>query len=128
MDTIKREAQAVNVLLKQKCGDDLTGRCIEASDMLTERLTKLGYTCKSRQCFVMYANWCSCSDRCYDEHWYTEVITSEGLICADATMAQFRWAFNDVLPEVYVGEKPPYYLDEEPDKEEEIWDSIMYPS
>lgn len=122
MDTIYKEALSVYTFLKEKYNDNdaehcLAGKCIEASDLLAERLKDKGYKAQSKQCFVLYQNWEACSEICYEEHWYTEIKTPNGLICADPTMCQFKWAFEEELPDVYVGDKPPFYLDSEPDEQ-----------
>ena len=96
----------------------LQGRCIEASDTLVEQLREKGYDCEARQCWCLYENYESCTSSCYEEHWLVAVNFGEKSIFLDATIQQFQWAFEEELPEVYIGyTMPNFFLSREPDKE-----------
>lgn len=96
----------------------LAGHCIEASDLLSVRLSDLGFDSESVRCFCIYEDWEQCPEACYEEHWIVRVNGHENAedIYIDLTMSQFQWGFFEELPDIYIGSAPSMYVFQEPDE------------
>lgn len=116
MRTIIDMATRVRRGLEKKYGlKNMMGKCIEASDTLAELLKRAGYNAKSKQVWVLYQNFESCSHYCYEEHWIVEVLYSSKRIYIDVTLDQFQWAFDIELPAIWFNDKlPTFFLGREP--------------
>lgn len=117
---IKQLAMQYKKELITKYGNDdfaLQGKCIEASDELVSRLKKLGYNTGAKQVYVLYENFESCSNYCYEEHWLCLILKGGQRLYLDITMNQFQWAFSKKLPLIYLKHKlPNFYLVHKPGK------------
>ena len=106
--------------LRQKYGNDLMGKCIEASDTIVDLIAKKSngkIKAEAKQVWVLYENFESCTDICYEEHWIVKVLVKGCTYYIDVTMDQFQWAFNRKLPEIYFERKlPNFYLARKPGK------------
>lgn len=94
------------------------GKCIETSDKITERLiNELHLDAHPYKVYVLYENFESCMEYCYEEHWITYVLFHGQRIYIDTTMDQFQWAFSKQLPKIYIDDRLPiFYLNKEPGK------------
>ena len=102
---IVETAMTLKNVLEKKYGRQnmaMMGKCIEASDTLVELLKQKGYTARAKQVWVLYQNFESCSDYCYEEHWIVEVTHGNHKVYVDITLNQFQWAFSMALPRVWV--------------------------
>lgn len=94
-----------------------SGKCISATDLLHDILSKNGYKVFSINVFVLYEKFESCTYYCYEEHWLNYVLINGRRIYIDTTMDQFQWAFSKKLPNIYIsGKLPNFYLRREPGK------------
>lgn len=71
-----------------------SGKCIEASDLLHDILSKKGFKVFSINVFVLYEQFENCSAYCYEEHWLNYVLINGRRVYIDTTMDQFQWAFS----------------------------------
>lgn len=121
---VYKVAQEVRNELDKKY-EDITGHCIEASDMIKERLGKLGIQSEVIEGYCIYDDDSSCTDRCYDEHTWVIV---NGNVYVDVTADQFNSCLYDcnqfppvtisTIPECMVIEEPEYqWLDEKDEYE-----------
>lgn len=117
-------AQEVRSELDKKY-KDITGHCVEASDMIKERLDKLGIQSEVVEGYCVYDDDSSCTDRCYDEHTW---VIADGDVYVDVTADQFNSCLYDcnqfpaitisTIPECMVIEEPEYqWLDEKDEYE-----------
>lgn len=117
---IWEQAIQVRQMLEYKYGrsnDNMMGKCIEASDILEDRLTKLGYKAEAKQVWCLYEYFESCTDYCFEEHWLVMIRKGNDKRYIDVTMNQFQWAFSKQLPKVYIAkELPKFYLTRKPGK------------
>ena len=107
-------------ILESKYGnkdDNMMGKCIEASDLITSQLQIIGFNAYSKQVWCLYEYFESCSDYCFEEHWITVVEKGKEKRYIDVTINQFQWAFSKKLPRIYVKRKlPNFYLTRKPGK------------
>lgn len=81
----------------------MMGKCIEASDVLAAKLKQQGYNANAKQVWVLYQNFESCSDYCYEEHWIVEVTKGKDKVYIDTTLDQFQYFFDEIeLPTVFI--------------------------
>lgn len=93
------------------------GRCIDASDLICEILTRQCYIVETKQVWVLYEYFENCTDLCYEEHWLVNIRYKGKPLYLDVTMDQFQWAFSKKLPELYLETKlPNFYLPRKPGK------------
>lgn len=85
--------------------ENMMGKCIEASDTLAALLKHHGYDAKAKQVWVLYQNFESCSNYCFEEHWIVEVKVNSYKWYVDITLEQFQWAFDLMLPSVWIKDK-----------------------
>ena len=121
---VYKVAQEVRNELDKKY-EDITGHCIEASDMIKERLGRLGIQSEVIEGYCIYDDDSSCTDRCYDE--YTWVVVN-GDVYVDVTADQFNSCLYDcnkfppvtisTIPECMVIEEPEYQWLNEKDEYE----------
>ena len=115
-DFINKVAVAIREKTLAKYGTT-AGKCIETSDAITDILLSKGYHAEEKQVWVLYENFESCMEYCYEEHWLTKVLIKGYTYYVDATMDQFQWAFSKKLPEVYISRSlPKFYLVKKPGK------------
>ena len=105
-------------IMVSKYGENnLMGKCIEASDMITMQLQIMGYKASAKQVWCLYEYFENCSDYCFEEHWITLVESGKDKLYIDVTMSQFQWAFSKKLPRIYLKKKlPNFYLTRKPGK------------
>ncbi|WDH82441.1 hypothetical protein PUW24_06115 [Paenibacillus urinalis] len=106
-------AEEVRTLLEAKYGSeysDLQGKCVEASELISKKLTKQGIGHRIVEGWIIYDDASSCSNRDYDEHTWVEV----GGLYIDVTLTQFEPFLEGPLQRVIVGEKPSFLVYEEP--------------
>ena len=117
---IAEVATQARKMLESKYGnkyDNLMGKCIEASDLITSQLQIIGFNAYSKQVWCLYENFESCSNYCYEEHWITVVEKGKSKIYIDTTITQFQWAFSKKLPNIWLKEKlPNFFLTRKPGK------------
>lgn len=118
---IQNTALQVRNQLENKYGssnEDMMGKCIEASDLITEKLKHLGFKAESYRVWCLYEYFQSCTNYCYEEHWITKVVSGQEKLYIDVTMNQFQWAFiSKRLPRIYLDDKlPNFYLTRKPGK------------
>ena len=117
---INHIARCVRQELESKYGSgtyDLMGKCIEATDKLVDLYRKAGFKAEAKQVWVLYENFESCSDYCYEEHWLTKVYSGNNKIYVDVTMTQFQWAFTVNFNKIFISDKlPNFYLSRKPGK------------
>ena len=113
-------ARLVRKELESKYGTgthDLMGKCIEATDKLVDLYRKAGLRAEAKQVWVLYENFESCTNCCYEEHWITVVYDGSQKLYVDTTMSQFQWAFTVNFTKVFISEKlPNFYLPRKPGK------------
>lgn len=108
---LKRQLVKIRKELEHKYMNNvLSGKCIEASDELVERLIRLGYDAEAYQCWCLYELFESCMDYCYEEHWIVMVQFSDKRVYIDPTISQFQWAFSRDIGKVYIGMTLPKFL------------------
>lgn len=111
---IQENALYVRNTLAKKYGyksEDMLGKCIEASDKLVYMLKHQGYdNVQAKQVWVLYQNFESCSNYCFEEHWIVEVTVGKLKWYVDLTMDQFQWAFDLSLPSIWIGSKLPTFM------------------
>ena len=113
-DLILSVCKEVRKQLIAKHGEDLAGTCIEASEKIQEKLTKLGIKSTIVEGWCHYDDASSCSDRDYDEHTWVECEISNETLYVDVTADQFSYFIDEDIPEIIVGEKPYYMIYDEP--------------
>lgn len=114
VEFIKHCALYVKEGLQKKYGyrpENMMGKCIEASDKLVYMLKHQGYSrVRAKQVWVLYQNFESCSNYCFEEHWIVEVAYGEYKWYVDLTLEQFGWAFDFALPPIWIGTKLPTFM------------------
>lgn len=90
-------------LYTDKYGLNLCGKCIEASDLIVEKLAKKGIEAKTVEGWCIYEDDSSCSDRCFDEHTWVECKN----YYIDVTADQFNSCMINALADIYVTEDRP---------------------
>lgn len=107
-------ASQVRNNLQKKYGyksENMMGKCIEASDKLVYVLKRHGYSrVRAKQVWVLYQNFETCSNYCFEEHWIVEVGYGECKWYVDTTMDQFSWAFDFPIPPIWIGTKLPTFM------------------
>ena len=120
LDLLRKIALYERNNLIQKYGNNLMGKCIEASDTIVDIIEKKSngkLKAQAKQVWVLYENFEGCTDICYEEHWLVKVLVKGYPYYIDVTMDQFQWAFYRQLPEIYFERKlPNFYLVREPGK------------
>lgn len=106
MDNIKSILSDIREELDGQYPEGLSGRCIEASDLILAKFKQLGISgAKSVEGWCKYDDDSGCSSRDYDEHTWVEY---QGRIL-DITLDQFQPFIDESIPKVYIGPMP-YYL------------------
>ena len=97
-------------------GHDMAGHCIEASEILVNKLTQRGYSCVIIEGWCQYDYYESCSDRSYDAHTWVEILKADGNLYVDVTGDQFDWGLEveNHFGGAYIGETPVHMWVEEP--------------
>jgi hypothetical protein len=115
-DELQAVATEVRILLEEKYGaDNLYGKCIEASELLSARLNELGVPHRIVEGWCHYDDATSCSDRDHDEHSWIE--TNAGTYI-DVTATQFAAFMHDEIPNVIIGKRPSYMKLDKPIEQE----------
>lgn len=100
--------------LVKKYPQGLMGKCIEATDLLVNKLNQMGFKAKAIQVWALYENFGYVTgSQPYEEHWICRVDSSKSgnkWVYIDVTMDQFQWAMYEKLPPVYIGEVCPNWL------------------
>lgn len=111
---IEQTAQTVRETLLCLYGENLTGHCIEASELICELLLVKGIRHATMiEGWCLYENDENCTDRCYDEHTWVEVDD----IYVDVTADQFNPCMFHKLSSVIVGSRPDCMVYERPSYE-----------
>lgn len=114
-----REKQLLKITLEHRrqleksfgTGENLAGKCIISSDRLRFELDKAGFRVEPLQVWVLYEDFESCTDCCYEGHWLNKVTIGRKLFYIDCTIDQFQWAFQThKLPKVYIGRTLPNWM------------------
>jgi hypothetical protein len=106
-------SEEVRTLLEAKYGsenNDLQGKCIEAAELISEKLLKKGIGHRIVEGWIIYDDASGCSDRDYDEHTWVEVDD----LYVDVTLTQFEPFMEGPLQRIIVGAKPSFLVYEEP--------------
>jgi len=122
MDEIERVIKIAEIIrreLEAKYGveDNLCGRCIEASDKISELLTAENIEHDIVEGWCVYDDFSTCSDRPYDPHTWIE-LRDENKTYVDVTATQFATLIDEDIPKVIVGKRPYYMQYHEPTEEE----------
>ena len=124
-ETIKKIANLVREQIMFESGDDPTGYCVEASEMIIEELKMEGLKAELIEGWVQYDDPSTCTDRDHDEHSWVEC---EGYII-DVTGDQFDYFMEEPMPPVYIDKEIPHgwFYDEPEDnyfdnEDEEVFD------
>ena len=107
---IKKTSRQLYSELMTKFNNDLSGKCIIASDELARRLTKLGIKAETHQCWCLYECFEGCSNYCFEEHWVVRAKAGSQTVYIDLTISQFQWAFTRDIGKLYIGAKLPKFL------------------
>ena len=119
MTLVKEIAIHERYRLDKKYNNEIMGKCIEATDSIISKLREHNYgiIAEAKQVWVLYENFESCSNYCYEERWLVKVKVGRETWYVDATMDQFQWAFSKKLPRIYIGKYlPKFYLVRKPGK------------
>ena len=110
-DRIYKICAEVRKQILDKYGDTQL-HCVEASEILSEKLTQSGFENKIVEGWCSYDDYSNCSDRSYDEHTWVEL--ADGTY-VDVTADQFEYFIDDEIPEIIIDVKPYYMSYEEPE-------------
>lgn len=110
LETVIETCRMVRHNFEKKYGEDLQGKCIEASETIQKMLLEKGIETKLVEGWCHYDDSSTCSDRDYDEHTWLEC---DGLYI-DITADQFSYFIDEKIPKILVGDKPYYMKYEEP--------------
>lgn len=104
-------AQEVRDALESKYPMPLYGRCVEATEIIVEKLIDSGFEAESREGWCLYEDEDYGTSHPYDEHTWCEVSIPgrTNVLVVDVTLDQFQGGFFQELPRVYVGEMPSFF-------------------
>lgn len=113
-------AKSVRDELVHKYGDCLCGKCVEASEIIAEKLTQAGIECEIIEGWCVYDEFMGCSDRPYDEHTWVVATVCNKKLYIDVTADQFQPYIDEEIPPIIIGHQPTYMQIDEPDEEQLI--------
>lgn len=114
LSTIHSVASQVRDELLQNYGLPLYGLCIEASELIKERLHVQGIEVTDQQGWCIYQLPDTHYGRKYGPHVWCEYCTNDELVYIDVTLDQFQSTLKDVIPPVFIGSKPIYMVYDRP--------------
>lgn len=120
LNIIQTIAIQVRREMEGKYGDQLYGKCIEASERIVSLLREKGLPARTVEGWCIYDQYYSCSDQPFDAHTWVEVNLDRHELVVDVTATQFQAYIDDPIPDVYIGELPRYFQLEKP--EDDLWE------
>lgn len=116
---MKNIASDVRKVLDEKYGDYLAGKCVEATEMISELLQKQGYFVRLVEGWAIYDFFETCSSRPYDPHTWLEVSLDNEVYLVDVTLDQFQPFIEEEIEKVIVTNKHIRFLQTtEPDEQQ----------
>lgn len=101
-------AESIRNYLELRYGKDLTGRCVEASNLITSHLSLYGFV-RTREVsgWCLYDDPIGCSTRPYDEHTWVEAESTKlpKRLYIDITADQFNRYVDDKYSKINITKK-----------------------
>jgi hypothetical protein len=91
-------------------GSDFSGTCIEASEMIVEKLKEKGIDSKTVEGYCIYDDEDYGTDRGYDEHTWVESIIDGDFYYIDVVADQFEFGIYEEIPPIIISKQLPYYI------------------